>query len=66
VDSGIMTQNFLRHSPDVERANPNSEQTLQTVVEGVRRYVEGSVEAEGIRRAVMASIRTRVRARITA
>jgi hypothetical protein len=59
--SGVMTQSLLCHSPDVERANPNSDQTLQGAVD-----VEKSVEVVGIWRAVMDLMRTRARARITA
>ncbi len=37
-----MKQNLVRYSPDVERADPNFEQSFQSVVGGVKRYVEGS------------------------
>ncbi len=43
---------FVRFSPEVERADPNFEQALQTVVERTKQYIEGSVEAEGIGQAV--------------
>jgi hypothetical protein len=47
-----MTQQFVRYSPEVERADPAFERTIQTVVEATQDYVVGSVQAEGIKRAV--------------
>ena len=47
-----MTQNFVRYSPGVERDDPNFDQSLQKILETMRRNTEGSVKAEGIGRAV--------------
>jgi hypothetical protein len=47
-----MTQNFVRYSPDVERPDPNFEQNLQTVLDGMKRHMKASVESEGIGRMV--------------
>ncbi len=46
------TQQFVRYSPEVERADPDFERTIQAVVEATQGYVAGSVEAEGIKQAV--------------
>jgi hypothetical protein len=48
----MVRQQFVRYDPSVERADPNFDQTLQTVVERTKQYIEGSVEAEGIGQAV--------------
>ena len=34
-----MTQNFVRHSPGVERDDPKFEQSLQAVLEGMKQRV---------------------------
>jgi hypothetical protein len=47
-----MTQTFVRFTPDVERPEPTFEQHMQTILETTLRYIEGSVKAEGIGRAV--------------
>jgi hypothetical protein len=48
-----MTQTTLvRYSPEVERAELHFEEALRTVVESTKRYIAGSVEAEGSNRAV--------------
>jgi hypothetical protein len=47
-----MSQTFVRYTPDVERPEPLFEQHLQTVLETTVRYIEGSVKAEGIGKAV--------------
>jgi hypothetical protein len=47
-----MTQTFVRYSPEVERADPHFDEALRTVVEITKSYIAGSVEAEGINRAV--------------
>ncbi len=47
-----MSQTFVRYSPDVERPEPLFEQHLQAILQTTTRYVEGSVEAEGIGQAV--------------
>ena len=43
-----MTQNFVRYSPDVEQEEPDFDQTLQAVLEGMRKRMRGSIQAEGI------------------
>lgn len=43
---------FVRYSPEVERVDPNFDQALRTVIDATARYVAGSVEAEGLGRAV--------------
>jgi len=43
-----MTQQFVRYSPDVEREEPDFDQTLQAVLEGMRKRMRGSIQAEGI------------------
>src|SRR5215472_10114190 len=48
----VMTQTFVRYSPDVERADPDFEQTLQTVIENMKRHIEASFKVEGIGRVV--------------
>ena len=47
-----MTQKFVRYSPDVEHIEPDFEQTLQTVLDGMTQHMRGSVESEGIGRMV--------------
>jgi hypothetical protein len=47
-----MSQDFVRYSPDVERADPTFEQSLQTVVENIKRHMEASFKVEGIGRVV--------------
>ena len=48
----IVRHPFVRYDPEVERADPTFEQALQTVIERTTHYVAGSVESEGIERAV--------------
>ena len=43
----VATEQFVRYGPDIERADPNFEQNLQTVVEAAKRYVAGSTKVEG-------------------
>jgi hypothetical protein len=43
-----MTEQFLRYSSDVERADPRFDKSLQTVLDNMRRHTKRSVEAEGI------------------
>jgi hypothetical protein len=47
-----MMQSFVRYSPDVERADPNFEQNLQTVLENMKRHMRASFKVEGIGRVV--------------
>ena len=47
-----MTQNFVHYSPDVEQLESDFEQTLQTVLDNMKRRMRGSLEAEGIGRIV--------------
>ena len=42
-----MTQTFVRYSPGVERDDPNFEQSLQTVIEEMKRHMRASPQAEG-------------------
>jgi hypothetical protein len=43
-----MTEQFVRYSSDVERADPGFDRSVQTVLDNMRRHTERSVEAEGI------------------
>src|SRR5262245_52006555 len=43
-----MSQDFVRYSPDVEKPEPDYEQTLQSVVGGMKKHMGGSRETEGI------------------
>ena len=43
-----MTQNFVRYSPDVEQIEPDSERTLQTVLDDMKQHMRGSLKTEGI------------------
>ena len=43
----VTTEQFVRYGPDIERADPNFDQNLQTVVEAAKRYVAGSTKVEG-------------------
>ena len=43
----VATRQFVRYGPDIERADPDFEQNLQTVVEAAKRYVAGSTATEG-------------------
>jgi hypothetical protein len=47
-----MTQNFVRYSPELERADPTFDDALQTIIKRTRDYITGSVKTEGIGRAV--------------
>jgi hypothetical protein len=47
-----MTQTFVRYTPEVERPEPLFDEHLHTILETTLRYIEGSVQAEGIGRAV--------------
>ena len=47
-----MSQNFVRYSPDVEQMEPDFERTLQTVLDGMKKHMRGSLQAEGIGRVV--------------
>lgn len=47
-----MMQSFVHYSPDVERADPNFEQNLQTVLENMKRHMRASFKVEGIERVV--------------
>ncbi len=47
-----MTQTFVRYTPEVERPEPLFEEHLHTILETTLRYIEVSVQAEGIGRAV--------------
>ena len=43
-----MTQKFVPYSPDVERPEPNFDQTLQAVLDGMKQRMRGSLKAEGV------------------
>ena len=47
-----MPQDFVKYSPDVERADPDFDENLQTVIEATKKYIEGSVKSEGLNTAV--------------
>ena len=47
-----MSQTFVRYSPEVERPEPLFDEHLQAILQTTVRYIEGSVEAEGIGQAV--------------
>jgi catalase len=47
-----MTHDFVRYSPDLERIDPNFEDSLRTVLETMRRYIAASTRAPGTGRAV--------------
>lgn len=47
-----MAQDFVRYSPDVERADPSFEQSLQTVIENIRRHMSASFKTKGIGKVV--------------
>jgi hypothetical protein len=47
-----MTQNFVRYSPEVERADPTFDDALRTIIESTKHYITGSMKAEGIGRVV--------------
>jgi hypothetical protein len=48
----MVRQEFVRYDPSVERADPNFDQALQTVIERTKQYIGESVAAEGVGRAV--------------
>ena len=43
-----MTQKFVRYSPDVEQEEPDFDKTLQTVLDGMKQHMRGSLKTEGI------------------
>jgi hypothetical protein len=43
-----MTQNFIHYSTDVEQNEPDFDQTLQAILDGMKQRMQGSIEAEGI------------------
>jgi hypothetical protein len=47
-----MPQDFVKYSPAVERADPDFDENLQTVIEATKKYIEGSVKSEGLNTAV--------------
>ena len=47
-----MTPSFVRYSPEVEQPEPLFDEHLQTILATTVRYIEDSVEAEGIGQAV--------------
>jgi hypothetical protein len=50
--SDDMTRDFVGYSPDLERIDPNFEDSLRTVLETMRRYIAGSTRGPGTGRAV--------------
>src|SRR5215207_11757883 len=47
-----MAQDFVKYSPDIEQADPDFDENLQTVIAATKKYIEDSVKAEGLNRAV--------------
>ncbi|HEY7123592.1 MAG TPA: catalase family protein [Ktedonobacterales bacterium] len=47
-----MTQTFVRYTPEVERPEPLFDEHLHTILDTTVRYIEASVQAEGIGQAV--------------
>src|SRR5581483_5666458 len=47
-----MTQNFVRYSPEIERADPTFDDALQTVIKRTRQYITDSEQTEGVGRVV--------------
>src|SRR6266852_928592 len=47
-----MPSKFIRYAPDIDSLSPNFEENLETVLNGVERYVAGSVTSEGTGQAV--------------
>jgi hypothetical protein len=43
----ITTQDFVRYSPGIEHDDPNFEQSLQVVLEGMKTHMRASAQAEG-------------------
>ncbi|MBV9622528.1 MAG: catalase family protein [Acidobacteria bacterium] len=43
-----MTQQYVRYSPDVERPEPNFDQTLQAILDAMKQRMRGSLTAEGV------------------
>jgi len=43
-----MTHNFVRYSPDVEHIEPDFEQSLQAVLDGMKQHMRGSLRTEAI------------------
>jgi hypothetical protein len=48
----IATYQFVRYSPEIERADPTFEQALHTAIEDIRRYISHSRESSGGTRAM--------------
>ena len=44
----MMTQNFVRYSPDVEQIEPDFDRNLQTVLDDMKQHMRGSLKTEGI------------------
>ena len=47
-----MPQTFVKYTPTLERADPDFDQHLQTVIKETKKYIQNSVESEGLKRAV--------------
>jgi hypothetical protein len=47
-----MSTPFIKYTPDIEAADPQFDETLQTVIAKTERYIAGSVTTEGTGRAV--------------
>ena len=45
-------QTFVKYTPDVELADPDFDENLQTVMGATKEYIEESVKGEGLNRAV--------------
>ena len=48
----MMTRPFVRYRPDVERANPDLDRNLQTVIENIKRHLEGPFKTERVGKVV--------------
>ncbi len=47
-----MPQTFVKYTPAVEQADPDFDNHLQTVIKATKKYIQDSVESEGLNRAV--------------
>src|SRR6266852_2055435 len=47
-----MPDTFVKYTPAVEQADPDFDKNLQTVITAMKKYIQDSVESEGLNRAV--------------
>jgi hypothetical protein len=50
--SSVATEQFVRYSPEVERADPTFDSALQSAIDDIKRYISRPLEAGGGTRAV--------------